>query len=82
MTKDKPNPPQKPKSDFIKFSKLQQTYLIEVRSRQVEEFNKAVNIVFEELGIVDEIRKTPSKIYKLKMDDLSGVDILPREPEK
>lgn len=77
MTKTKHNPPQKSKPDFIKFNKVQQNYLMEVRIRQLKEFNEAVNIVFEELGIVDRIRKAPSGTYKLRMQDLSGIDISP-----
>lgn len=77
MSKTKHNPPQKPKPDFIEFSKVQQAYLNEVRGRQVKEFNDAVDTVCKELGIVEKLRKAPSGMYKLRMQDLSGLDILP-----
>jgi len=77
MGKTEHNPPKKLKPSFIAFNKVQQNYLIEVRNRQLKEFNEAVNIIFEQLGIVDRIRKAPPGTYKLRMQDLSGVDILP-----
>ena len=77
MGKTTHNPPKKKEPDFIKFSKIQQSYLIEMRARTLREFNEAVSTVFEELGIVDKIKKAPPGTYKLRMEDLSGVDILP-----
>ena len=82
MRKTKHNPPQKPKSNSIEFSKVQQNYLVEVRSRQLKEFNEAVNTVCEELGIADKMKKDPSRIYKLRMQDLSGLDVSPVKPSR
>lgn len=73
----KHNLPQKPKSDFIEFSKVQQNYLLEVRNRQLKEFNEAINTVYDELGIMEKILKSSPGTYKLRMQDLSGLDILP-----
>lgn len=77
MGKDKHNPPQKPKADFIKFSKVQQAYLNEIRNRQMKEFNEAVGSVYEELGITEKILKAPPGTYKLRIQDCSGLDVLP-----
>jgi len=83
MSKTKHNPPRKPKPDFIKFSKIQQAYLIEIRNRQLREFNEAVGSVYEELGITERILKAPPGTYKMRMQDLSGLDVLnvPKEKE-
>lgn len=80
MSKTKHNPPQKPKPNFIEFSKVQQSYLMEVRTRQLQEFNEAISSVYEELGILERIKKAPSGTYKLRIEDLSGVDIVPVKP--
>lgn len=77
MSKTKHNPPGKKKPNFIEFSKLQQSYLNEVRTRQVKEFNEAIQVVYEELGIMDKIMKAPEGMYKLRVKDLSGLDVLP-----
>jgi len=82
MERDKHNPPQKPKSNFIKFSKIQQAYLNEVRTRQMREFNKIVGTIYEELGITEKILNAPPGTYKLRMQDLSGLDILPVKPNR
>jgi len=74
MSKTKHNPP-KPKTTFIKFSEVQQSYLNEVRIRQMKEFNMAVEKVYTEVGILEKATKAPPGTYKLKMDDLSGVNI-------
>ncbi len=76
MAKTKHNPP-KPKTTFIKFSEVQQSYLNEVRTRQVKEFNEAVDTVCKELGIIEKLKKAPLGMYKLRMQDLSGLDVLP-----
>lgn len=78
--KTKYNPPQKPKPNFIEFSEIQQNYLLEVRNRQVKEFNEAVDVVCKELGIIEKLRQAPAGTYKLRMQDLSGLDILPVKP--
>ncbi len=80
--KTKHNPPKKPHPEFIKFSKVQQAYLTEIRNRQLREFNEAVGSVYEELGIMEKILKSPPGTYKLRMADLSGLDILPQIPKK
>lgn len=80
MSKTKHNPSKKKESNFIRFSKVQQGYLNEIRVRQVKEFNEALQIVYEELGIVEEMERAKNKIYKLKLDDLSGIDIFPADP--
>ena len=78
MGKTKHNPPKNPKPNSIEFGKIQQAYLNEVRNRQLREFNNAVDTVCEELGIVEKLKKTPpGMMYKLRMQDLSGLDILP-----
>jgi hypothetical protein len=77
MSKTKHNPFGKKKPNFIEFSKLQQSYLNEVRTRQVKEFNDAIQVVYEELGIMDKVMKAPEGMYKLRVKDLSGLDVLP-----
>jgi len=77
MGKDKHNPPKKPKPDFLQFSKVQQAYLNEIRNKQMREFNEAVGMIYEELGITEKILKAPPGTYKLRIQDCSGVDILP-----
>lgn len=76
MKKTKHNPPQKPKPNFIKFSKVQQAYLNEVRMRTVNEFNAAVDVVCVELGIFEKLKQAPPGMYKLRLSDLSGLDVL------
>ena len=80
MSKTKHNPPKEPKPDFIEFSKIQQAYLLEVRSRQLKEFNEAIGSVYDELGITEKILKSPPGKYKLRMQDLGGLDVLPVKP--
>jgi len=70
--------------NFIRFSEIQKKYLNEVRSRQVKEFNDAVDAVCKEMGIIEKLKQAPPVIYKLRMQDLSGLDILPpplRKPD-
>ena len=88
MSKTKHNPPRKPEPNFIKFSKVQTAFLNEkiaqqreARNKEFEEFNEAVGMIYEELGIVEQILKAPPGTYKLKKD-LSGVDILPVKKNK
>lgn len=82
MSKTKHNPPKKPKPDFIEFSELQQDYLNEVRNRQVKEFNAAVDKVCKALGITEKLKQAPpGMMYKLRMNDLSGIDIVPAPPD-
>lgn len=78
MKKTKHNPPRKknPELNFIEFTKLQTNYLREVRDRQIKEFNDALTVVYEELGIIEDVIQAPPGMYNLKQD-LSGVDILP-----
>jgi len=66
---------------FIRFGKVQVRYLNEVRTRTVNEFNVAVDAVCEELGIAEKIKQAPPGMYKLRMDDLSGLDIFPAPPK-
>lgn len=82
MSKTKHNLPKNPKPDFIKFSKIQQSYLIEVRSRQLKELNEAIQSVYDELGITERILNAPPGKYKLRLQDLSGLDIIPDEKKK
>lgn len=79
MSKDKHNPPKKPKPDFIEFSKIQQDYLNEVRSRQFKEFQEVINTVYEDLGIMGKVLNAPPGTYILRKD-CSGVDVLPIKP--
>ena len=78
MSKDKHNPPKKPKPSFIKFSKVQQAYLNEIRIKQFREFNAAVGMIYEEIGITEKFLKAPPGTYKVRLDN-SGVDVLPAE---
>jgi len=80
MSKTKHNPPRKPKSNFIKFSKVQKNYITEVRTRQQREFNEALETIYEELGIIEKIMNAPPDTYKLKMD-LTGLEVLPTRPK-
>jgi len=79
--KTKHNLPRKPEPNFIGFSEIQKKYLNEVRNRQVNEFNNAIESVYRELGIMEKIMKAPEGMYKLRMQDLSGLDVLP-SPQK
>jgi len=56
---------------------VQTGFLVEIRNKQLKEFNDAVGLVYEELGITEKILKAPPGTYKLRMSDLSGLDILP-----
>ena len=78
--KTKHNLPQKPKPESIEFSKIQQAYLLEVRNRQLKEFNEAIGSVYEELNLTEKILKAPPGTYKLRMQDLSGLDVLSVKP--
>ena len=78
MSKTKHNPPRKQKPDFIEFSKVQTGFLVEIRNRQLKEFNEAVGSIYEELGITEKILKASPGTYKLKQD-FSGLDVLPVE---
>lgn len=82
MQKTTHNPPKKPRPDFIEFSKVHQAYLNEVRSRQVKEFNEAVDAVCKEMGITEKLKKAPLGMYKLRMQDLSGLDVFPVKPNE
>lgn len=77
MSKTKHNPPKTPKPDFIEFSKVQTGFLLEIRNRQLKEFNEAVGSIYEELGITEKILKAPPGTYRLRMQDLNGLDVLP-----
>jgi len=78
MKKTKHNPPQKPKPNKIMFSKVQQSFLIEVRNRQMIEWNDALESVYQDLGILEKIRQAPPGTYLLKQNDLSGLDVVPQ----
>jgi len=62
---------------FIRFTPLQHTYLDEVRKRQVKEWNDALESVYMDLGIVEKILEAPPGTYRLRKDDLSGLDFVP-----
>ncbi|GAH35018.1 unnamed protein product [marine sediment metagenome] len=81
MTKTKHNSPQEPKADFIEFSKLQKSYIDEVLKRQRDEFNEIIDMIYDELGITEEILKAPPGTYNLRKD-CSGLDVLAVEPKQ
>lgn len=76
--KTKYNPPKKPRSDFIRFTPVQQAYLNEVRTRQFKEFQDVIEKVYEDLGIMERVSKALPGTYTLRKD-CSGVDVLPIE---
>jgi len=78
MSKTKHNTPRKPKPNKIKFSKIQQGFLIEVRNRQMIEWNDALESVYQDLGILEKIRQAPPGTYLLRQNDLSGLDVVPQ----
>lgn len=70
-------------SKFIRFTEIQRKYLDEVRTRTINELNAAVDAVCQELGITEKLKHPPpGMMYKLRMSDLSGLDILPIPPRK
>lgn len=78
MAKTKHNPPrkkEKPEPNFIEFSKVQRSYLMEVSRRHQRDWNEALESVYEELGIVEKILQSPPGTYVLRQD-LSGLDVL------
>jgi len=79
MKRTKHNPPRKPKSNFIKFSKIQMSYLSEVRFRQRREWNEALESVYQELNIIEKILQSTIGTYILRQD-LSGLDIVTPKP--
>lgn len=84
MGKTKHNPPGKKSSEpsFIKFAKSQTNYLREVRARQQQEFNNALEIIYEEQGILEKILQAPPGKYIIRKD-FSGLDVLPvAQPDK
>lgn len=70
----------KSESNFIRFSKVQTGFLLEIRNRQLKEFNEAIQSVYDELDITEKILKAPPGKYRLRMQDLSGLDVLPIKP--
>jgi len=68
--------------NFIRFSKVQQRLLNEIRNNQMKEFNEAVGMIYEELGITEKILKAPPGTYKLRIQDCSGLDVLPIDSKK
>lgn len=76
--KTKHNTPRKAKPSFIKFSKVQTSYLNEVRFRQQKEWNEALESVYRELGIVEKILQSLPGTYKLRQD-YGGLDVAPKE---
>lgn len=83
MKKTKHNPPRKSKPDFIKFSKVQQGYLNEIRRRQLRELNEAIESVYDELGILEKLQKAPPGTYRLRTEDFSGLDVrIIKKPNK
>jgi len=65
------------KPEFIRFTPLQHTYLNEVRTRQVKEWNAALESVYMDMGMVEKILEAPPGTYRLRKDDLSGLDFVP-----
>lgn len=82
MKKTKHNLLRKKEPNFIPFSKVQTGLLVEIRNRQLKEFNEAVGSIYEELGITEKILKAPPGTYKLRMQNLSGLDVLPVSSQK
>ena len=80
MGKTTHNPPKKPKPSFIKFSKVQQALLNEVRQRQFREFQNVIKTIYEDLGIAEKVLNDSLGTYVLRKDN-SGVDILPVEAQ-
>lgn len=69
---------------FIRFSKVQTRYLFEVRTRQLKEWNEALESVYQEIGIIEKILQAQLGTYSLRQD-YSGLDVLsvsPRVEEK
>ena len=77
---------------FIRFSKVQSAFLkkiiasdketrVEQNEEFFEEFNEAVGMIYEELGIAEKALKAPDGTYKLRQD-LSGVDIISVKKDK
>jgi len=63
-------------SKFIRFSKIQSSLLREIRNRQVEEINVAVALIYDDLGITEEVLKALPGTYVLRQD-CSGTDVIP-----
>lgn len=70
----KHNPPKEKKPSFIKFGKVQVSYLNEVRNRQIRELNDALESVYQELGLIEKITQAPRGTYILRQD-YSGLDV-------
>jgi len=91
MKKTKHNPPKKKSIDpnFIQFSKVQRGFLAEISRRNQRDWDNALELVYDELGLVEKILKAPPGTYTMSQD-LSGLDVLPvkikvkeeTEPEK
>jgi len=64
-------------ANFIPFSKVQRGYLNEIRNRQIKELNEGIESVYNELGIMEKVLKAPPGKYRLRMQDFSGLDVLP-----
>jgi len=62
---------------FIRFSPVQQGFIIEVRNRVQKDLNGALRKVYEELGILEKIDNSPPEMYQPRMHDCSGIDVLP-----
>ena len=78
MKRTRHNPPKKKaESGFLKFSAVQCGYLNEIRRRQLNELNQAIESVYEEMGILERMKAAPDGIYILRQRDLSGVDFNP-----
>jgi len=80
MKRTKHNPLRKKEASFIKFTEVQSNYLLELKARHLKERDDALVSVYKELNILEEILKTPDA-YLLR-PDLSGLDIVPIEPNK
>jgi len=68
--------------NFIRFTKLQSTYLDELYTRHMKERDGALTLVYKELGITEKVLQSPPGTYQLRQD-LSGLDVLPspRKPD-
>lgn len=64
---------------FIRFSKVQRGFLAEISRRNQRDWNEALESVYDELGIMEKILKSPPGTYNMRQD-LSGLDVQPLPP--
>lgn len=83
MKRTKHNPPEQKAKDgprFIRFSDLQRDFLVEKRIKQAKEWNDALESVYRDLDVMEKIIETPPGTYRLRQNDLSGLDFMPPPP--